>query len=745
MKTRLTYIFLTILFFILLSGEENPQKVNVDLVFSSNEIDSVLSSAISGEIREIFLHHNTLIRFNTYTKHQYDSLSTKSVKNLTGSNSRNFLLRFSIDRAQRKNFGSPFLELFQIKDSLDNSPKHKKIFTADLYKKPIVSVIREIPRNKSVNIVTDRTNILYYENLLRQNISDQKPENVKFLDIKKINTFDQDKSEIHFICPLTDFIQTTDINSIKTFLKKSNSPNIVFSSRLKNNRTILFFDQARYYKKRARQIAIVLRENVEDNLQFDGGFVNNLDDCIIRYDLSNHSNTNKHFPFLHSDKIELKDIVNYCLKVNPKYRAERMNTKLAAMESDKVSSQYYPQLDLFTTGLWVDEHRAETSFGKQAEKTVNSQVQLSQVLFSDQLNAKSYISELQTLIAGQKENISQKELVFAVSAAYLKLLISESLKEISRNHLELISENLRLAGIRNRIGKTDKLDLVRWQTEYTNEKIKYLEAERNRKIAAINLNTLLDLDTRLKWKTTQNDIELLLDKFLDKNFVRFFKPDADMEKMKTDLYEKSLTNANSIKIIDHLLKITEREEANLFRENYIPTLKGNVNLRYYLYRDGKGDDFNPPAAMQDLFKPFEDEQWEINITAKLPLFSGGSNKISREKKIVESEQLLYEKSDHLKNLEKSVNEIIVRLRESYQNIFNSAETRKAANVNLTTLRERYKTGRISLLKLLDAQEFLRRTDEMESIAKFKYLIDVFTLQRITGIDLLNEENFNLIH
>jgi outer membrane protein TolC len=131
----------------------------------------------------------------------------------------------------------------------------------------------------------------------------------------------------------------------------------------------------------------------------------------------------------------------------------------------------------------------------------------------------------------------------------------------------------------------------------------------------------------------------------------------------------------------------------------------------------------------------ESYQWNIGITASLPLFQGGY----KEAEIQQSKIDLNILADRRNDL---VNKITQRSFTQFEFIGASSpamdmanQAAEAANLSLALSQDAYSKGQISIVDLIDVQKAAAQSNLLKANSVYDYLIDYLEVSRATGIFL----------
>ena len=160
-----------------------------------------------------------------------------------------------------------------------------------------------------------------------------------------------------------------------------------------------------------------------------------------------------------------------------------------------------------------------------------------------------------------------------------------------------------------------------------------------------------------------------------------------------------------------------------------------LNVNGLLSTGGAGAGFGgviDPGTGQPLFALANDVNWTLNLTASLPIFSGGSRVAERGQSAQQLEQLRTEREAVSLAVEQEVRRALHGAGASNANIRNSSDAAAAADRNLELITDSYARGVVSIIDLLDAQNQALVAHESAANAVYRFLLDVMRTSRAIG-------------
>ena len=425
--------------------------------------------------------------------------------------------------------------------------------------------------------------------------------------------------------------------------------------------------------------------------------------------------------------INIFDAISEGLEQNLDIEISKKDVAIVAEDADIARSFLLPEVNASASHTIVDENTANAAFGQNPENKGSGSLQLSQTIFSEQVNANNKIQ--QYLLSAQKEALEAQSLdvVVSVSTTYLNLMQAKTGEAIQKQNLELTRKNLELARISSSLGQSGPSDLYRWQGEIATAKANLLNATASRRQAEIALNQILNRPIAEEFNTEEIDLQdtrlMINDESISglvsnpKSFYQFADFQVDRAKRVTP----------DLRQLDYNVQAQERSVLFNNRNRYLPAVSLGGSYNYEFYRSGAGTDFNP--AFGD---PPKDWNWNLQIGASLPIFQGNRRTSQYQQSRVQLEQLNTQKLNFERIIEQQVRSELENIRASFRNITLTQEAEEAVVRNFEIVQDSYSKGAVTITQLLDAQNAAISAQLNSANAVYIFLIDFLNMERATG-------------
>ncbi|WP_297597195.1 TolC family protein [uncultured Cetobacterium sp.] len=409
-------------------------------------------------------------------------------------------------------------------------------------------------------------------------------------------------------------------------------------------------------------------------------------------------------------KLSLKGAVQRALNSNVDLLQIKQNIFTNFYSTKVVNSQRLPQLSANMNYSALDSRSPAFEQGA-ATNSVNSFLKLSQVIFSDQINASVYIEKL-ALDSSRKQYDQEKlNVIYYVASTYVNILQLHAQLKIQMSNYKLLKETLDIAKINYRVGSGGLQDVYRLESDVASALADIANVKGEIRSQELYLNNLLNYpEANTYTYQTLSDIApfFLLSDNLSKNF--YLESDRS-KKIQNFLIEGALSNSNTLQQLDNTIKGTERQYTSSKRERYIPTVEafGNYNKNNIITPWGKNSD-----------NKFPNEYWEAGVSVSLPLISGGEIYYNNKKLESELKSLEYNKLSLKNQLAQQVLQTYTQLLTNFVQSYTTKTSADVAQKNLNIVKNLYAEGSITITDFLSAQNNTL-TQEL------KYVIDNFNL------------------
>ena len=421
------------------------------------------------------------------------------------------------------------------------------------------------------------------------------------------------------------------------------------------------------------------------------------------------------------------DIMSGVLEKNLSLSADEKEIQLSEQDVKISKSSYLPNLNASARGLYIDPKIAEISNGENPELSTSGELALQQLLYSEQASAK--ISIQKSLLNVQQEvfNASQLDALLNASISYFNALILKTNLKIQIQNLQTTKKNLKIAEQNFEFGASGKSDILRFQSQLTQNIQNFIDANNSLNKAYNTINQLMN--NPISEKIDVEDAELSEGLFKNYQYEVLLEllDDPKIRPALTDFFvEEALRNAPEIKNVGYNLDATHRIYKLYNSGRFIPTVALQGNYNYAFSKSGIGSSF--PEGYQSP----PDGTYNVGLNLSIPIIQQNQQNIYRQTAKIQEDQLYIQKDNIAQSIEKNINDIVFDLIKEISNIEISGVNEIFAKESLELSQNEYQVGSIPVIQLLDAQNNYLQAQLASATAQYNYLLVSMQLERALG-------------
>ncbi|MEF9933493.1 MAG: TolC family protein [Cetobacterium sp.] len=513
--------------------------------------------------------------------------------------------------------------------------------------------------------------------------------------------------------------------------KKLPTLSVDFSSHM-NKQTLLGYDLTDEIKRRARAAALNymtytteqergMISNIGDirkNIFFNMGVAHQIEYYPSLVFLQQISTINEYKkPKM---RLSMREAIDRSLTSNPTVLSSIQDIQSGIYNVKVTNSARLPQITANANYNGVERKAANVL---TPQNSVDSYLQLSQVLFSDQLNANVYIQKI--ALDNNRAQSKQEELntIYYVASTYLNILQLKAQIKIQKSNYALVKQSLNVAQINYKVGSGGVQDVYRLEASLAQALSDIASAEGEMKVQEAYLNNLLNYPVNRSYE--YEDLASIAKTFsIEKDFLqKYAYGSKGTEALLQFLINGSIKNSQSVRQLDNSLKITDRKVLANSRERYLPVVQavGNYN---------KNNIITPWGANTDALG--EAEYWQAGISVQLPLIKGGE--IMQTDNLLKSQKrsLEYQKAAYENQLAQLISQTFTTLLTDYVQTYTTEISATAAEKNLKIVTNLYAEGSVTITDLLDAQTTALTSQLNNVISNYSLLNSTVKLENIYG-------------
>ena len=429
-------------------------------------------------------------------------------------------------------------------------------------------------------------------------------------------------------------------------------------------------------------------------------------------------------------KISLKSAIAEGLENNLEYKVAKHQTEIVGKDVSLARSNYLPQLEVSTMGLFLDENTVNGSFGTKGTFNWTATASASQLILSEPALANITIQKLLLERQQSAEQQSKLDVILDVAVSYFNYRQVLALTELRNENVNVKSKNLNIAINKEKVGYSGASDVYRWETELALAKVDYNAANAQLKSAQYQLNQILNRSVKEDFIIADDDFTNNMAAVFDERFLELISNQNDFQQFADFMVSEAMKNLPEIQQINLAIKAQERLLQSNKRAFYTPTIAAVADYNYPISVVNAGEPLSIPGIIELNPDPFP--SWNAAVVVQIPIFSGGSRKHQAQKTEIGLYQLQDQQSDIRNKLELQIRANMERMNMSYNNLKLSRTAADAAQKNVEIVQNLYNEGQVNVTILVDAQNALLGAEINATNAVYQFMIDFFAFERSTG-------------
>jgi outer membrane protein TolC len=431
-------------------------------------------------------------------------------------------------------------------------------------------------------------------------------------------------------------------------------------------------------------------------------------------------------------ELDLESVVREAVDANLDLAAKERFVAAGRQNISEARSSLFPQVDISSLGLVIDEDRASASFGQQAERTVSGSISATQIIYSEPAWANLEIQkELQKTREWERKQL-ELDIVAAATTAYLNVLRSKTFERIQTENLKRTRSNLELARVREVVGSAGPAEVYRWESQVATNRKTVIEANSQRNLAEIELNRLLNRPLEEPFRTLEVDIHDPVLMITEEKLFWCTRDPVSFRIFREFMVREGLNASPELEALDAAILARERIHRSATHSLWSPTIAlfGEVTNRFS--REGAGAESFDSSQLPFSLPQVDDTDWSVGLNISFPLFRGGSKYAVRERAHEELFQLRIERNAAAERIEQRVRNALHNAGASFAGIEQSLAAAEAADKSLEVVNDAYGRGVVSIIDLLDAQNNALVAELLAANAVYDFLIDLMEVERSIG-------------
>ena len=424
-------------------------------------------------------------------------------------------------------------------------------------------------------------------------------------------------------------------------------------------------------------------------------------------------------------RLDLKGAVRKALQKNLSLKIEQGGVSSAEEELALVRTNYFPSLSVNVSGSQIDENQAESSMGRQAERTFSGSVRVEQLLFSDEINGRVEVEG--HLFSASKHAYDKQELdvILDTAIAYLDVLKAKDLRKIQKENVSLTRNNLAVAKQRELAGYSGSSDVYRWESQLASVSTQLLVAENSFKLTKIKLNHVLDHPLDDEMVLSEVSLENgLFESYLNDHLRAHINTPDSLKKFSNFLVLEANRYSPEIRVLDENISALERRLKIYKRKRALPVVSASAESQHVLDQRGMGADVLGTGVNKDA--------WAVGLNLSWRPFQGGKIGAAVRKTQTEIYILKDKRALLNKTVEMGVRAAVLDLLNNMVNLRASEKSAYFAQRGLDMVEDAYARGTVSIVDVAAAQSDSISASQAALSSVYEYLLSMMKLEHAVG-------------
>lgn len=433
-------------------------------------------------------------------------------------------------------------------------------------------------------------------------------------------------------------------------------------------------------------------------------------------------------------RLTLNGVVQEAMRTNLFLTAQDHAVDAGAEEIRKARATLLPQFNVATQAVFIDEDRAQASFGSQAQRSANASATVDQLIFSEPAWANMTIQRrLQTGRSNEREQL-RLDIARDAATAYLNVLRVKTFEQIQRENVKRSRSNLGLARVRQSVGVSGPEDVYRWESTIATNRKDVIQANAQRNQAEIALNRILHRPLEepfLTQETTLDDPGLLT---AQGGLLVYMSDQLAFRVLRDFMVQEGIAVSPELQRLDAAIAVQRRLYSSTRRAFIAPTIGLRASIANTYWRAGAGSGgsgLQLPAGSGTLLQA-DDTNWSLGINFSFPLYTGSSRIAARAQAREELTRIRVERDAIAEQIEQRIRSAMHQMGASYAGIQQARLAAVAADNNLQLVTDAYSQGAVNIIQLIDAQNAGLVAAQAAASAVYDFLIDLMAAERAIG-------------
>jgi outer membrane protein TolC len=424
------------------------------------------------------------------------------------------------------------------------------------------------------------------------------------------------------------------------------------------------------------------------------------------------------------------------LEKNFDLRIRREATESARQSEHLAGSALAPQVAATYGFQRIDRDRAMLSGGLYPETAQRAGLALQQALLDDEAWSRRRAAREAYRGATFQEQAERLAVVERTAQAYLQYLSAQSLVRIAGENLAVTQRNLELAHLRRQVGTSGPEEGFRFESLEAQQRADLIAARTRLEQARVAFNRVLAVAAEARWSAEDVGLDHPAFTFAAQRVAGELRSQAEIERFRSFGAAYALRHSPELAALEQVARAQTITVGQKARRPLVPRVGLSVGYQRVLENDYAGPSLIEQLAVRGVLPPpplsLDRDEWNVALTASLPLFTGGGLTADLRKARADLRQLELGADNARAAIVARAQAACHALEGSYPSIELAQRSADRAQQNLRVVQDKYEQGTVSIINLLDAQNAAFSQKQAAALAVYRFLGDLVAYQRALG-------------
>jgi len=415
----------------------------------------------------------------------------------------------------------------------------------------------------------------------------------------------------------------------------------------------------------------------------------------------------------------------------------RHEVAAGARETEHLAdSALLPQLAATYGYQRIDRDRAMYSGGLYPQTAQRAGFALQQALLDDEAWSRRRAAREAYRGAALQEQAERLGVAERAGQAYLQYLSAQALVRIAGENLAVTQRNLELARLRRLAGTSGPEEGFRFESLEAQQRGELIAARARQEQARIALNRVLAVPADARWATEDVGLNHPAFTFGALRVAGRLRSQAEIDRLRSFGAAYALRHSPDLAAFEQAEKAQSITVAQKARRPLVPRVGLSAGYQRVLENDYAGPTLVEQLAVRGEISPpsmrLDRDEWNLALTASLPLFTGGGLTADLRKARSDLRQLELGADNVREGIVARAQAAFYALESSYPSIELVQRSADRAGQNLRVVQDKYEQGTVSNINLLDAQNAAFTQKQAAALAVYRFLGDLIAYERAIG-------------